>query len=98
MKWLSRIFRSGGNRGGGGGGGGSGGSGGSGGRHPQQLLGDQENMVWRAPARSSVNFCFFSPLSLVRSSLVSLSLRYSTFVMKFDMLADKVYDVTGYVS
>ncbi|XP_038891050.1 protein DA1-related 2 isoform X4 [Benincasa hispida] len=48
MKWLSKIFRSGANRGGGGGGGGGGGS-----RHPQQLLGDQENMVWRAPARSS---------------------------------------------
>lgn len=54
MKWLSKIFRSGANRGGGGGGGG--------GRHPQQLLGDQENMVWRAPARSSVNFCSFFPL------------------------------------
>ncbi|XP_022138892.1 protein DA1-related 2 isoform X2 [Momordica charantia] len=41
MKWLSRIFRPGANRGGGGS------------RHPQQLVGDQENMFRRAPARSS---------------------------------------------
>ncbi|XP_023548984.1 protein DA1-related 2-like isoform X2 [Cucurbita pepo subsp. pepo] len=43
MKWLSKIFRSGGNRGGSGGGS----------RHPHQHLGDQENVLWRAPARSS---------------------------------------------
>ncbi|XP_023546685.1 protein DA1-related 2-like isoform X1 [Cucurbita pepo subsp. pepo] len=51
MKWLSRIFRSGPNRGGGGSGSDSGSS--SGGRLPQQLIGDQENIFWRAPARST---------------------------------------------
>ncbi|XP_022995431.1 protein DA1-related 2-like isoform X2 [Cucurbita maxima] len=45
MKWLSKIVRPGPNRGGGGSG--------SGGSPPQQLLGDQENIVWRAPARST---------------------------------------------